>query len=257
MHFAAKSVVSESVRNPLDYFENNVIGSINLIRAVTEKRIKAFVFSSTAAVYGDPITEIIDEQHPIKPINPYGQTKAIVESLLMEASRAYGLCSISFRYFNAAGAAPERMLGEDHQPETHLIPNVLRSCLSKRNPVLEVFGTDYDTSDGSCVRDYVHVKDLAEAHTLGMAHLLKNGGRHQVNLGTRDGASVLEVIRICERVTGVSLSLDIALRREGDPPSLIANNALARNLLGWAPTRSLEDCIRDAWLWHKSDFRAE
>ncbi len=217
MHFAAKSIVSESVQRPLEYFENNVTGSINLIQCAIKHGIKSFVFSSTAAVYGNPITKIIDEQHPINPINPYGQTKAIVETMLYEAFRAHSLNSISFRYFNAAGAAPESNIGEDHHPETHLIPNILRSCGPDKATDLKIFGTDFPTKDGTCIRDYIHVRDIARAHVLGLEYLNQSVGCERVNLGTRGGASILDVIRECERVTGETIHYSKCDRREGDP----------------------------------------
>ena len=252
MHFAAKSIVSESVQDPLEYFENNVTGSINLIQCAIRHEIKSFVFSSTAAVYGNPITEMIDERHPINPINPYGQSKAIVETILIEAARAYTLNSVSFRYFNAAGAAPELNLGENHNPETHLIPNILTSCLKEPGAKLKVFGADYDTPDGSCVRDYVHVKDLAKAHLLGLEYISGNRGCHQLNLGTREGSSVFEVIKTCEEVAHRPIAFEIVSKRAGDPATLVADYSRAQAILDWIPENSLNNCINDAWLWHQS-----
>ena len=251
MHFAAKSIVGDSMRSPLDYFENNVTGSLNLINAALKGGVEHFVFSSTAAVYGEPETIPITEDHALAPINPYGQSKRMIEIMLGEAFRAHGLRSISFRYFNAAGAAPGARIGENHEPETHLIPNVLRSCLrGSSGPKLKVFGNDYETRDGTCVRDYIHVRDLADAHVKGMNYLFHNAIADQINLGTEHGATVLEVIKACEEATERSIEYDIEEKREGDPAVLVADNSKARNLLSWTPKASLFDCVNDAWQWH-------
>ena len=251
MHFAAKSIVGDSMRSPLDYFENNVTGSLNLISAALKGEIEHFVFSSTAAVYGEPESIPITEAHTLAPINPYGQSKRIIEIMLAEAFRAHGLRSISFRYFNAAGAAPEAGIGENHEPETHLIPNVLRSCLRDNSGSrLKVFGNDYETRDGTCVRDYVHVRDLADAHVKGMNHLFLNPIADQINLGTEHGATVLEVIKACEEATERPIDYDVKEKREGDPAVLVADNGKARDLLSWRPKASLLDCVSDAWRWH-------
>jgi UDP-glucose 4-epimerase len=251
MHFAAKSIVGDSMQDPLDYFENNVTGSLNLIKAALNADIEHFVFSSTAAVYGEPQFTPITETHPTAPINPYGQSKRMIEMMLVEAFRAHDLRSLSFRYFNAAGAAPEAGIGENHKPETHLIPNVLRSCLQdSSSPRLKVFGNDYATRDGTCVRDYIHVRDLADAHVKGMNHLFQNPIADQINLGTEHGATVLEVIKACEQATERSIEYDIVTKREGDPAVLIADNSKARDLLSWTPKASLLDCVSDAWRWH-------
>jgi UDP-glucose 4-epimerase len=251
MHFAAKSIVGDSMRLPLDYFENNVTGSLNLINAALKADVEHFVFSSTAAVYGDPEAIPITEDHALAPINPYGQSKRMIEIILAEAFRAYGLRSISFRYFNAAGAAPEVGIGEHHEPETHLIPNVLGSCLSNcSGSRLKVFGNDYETRDGTCVRDYVHVRDLADAHVKGMNYLFQNAIADQINLGTENGATVLEVIKACEEATERSIKYDVEKKREGDPAILVADNSRARDLLSWTPKASLFDCVNDAWQWH-------
>ena len=252
MHFGAKSIVSHSILQPLNYFENNVSGSINLINAAINGQIEHFVFSSTAAVYGEPRAIPIKEDHPISPINPYGQSKRMVELILEAAYEAYGLRSISFRYFNAAGADPEAQIGEHHEPETHLIPNVLKSCIEKGASLLEIFGNDFETTDGTCVRDYIHVKDLAAAHLKGMGYLKKASEARQMNLGTKDGASVLEVINACEKITGRKVDYEFASRRIGDPAILVSDNILASELLDWTPAESLEKCIEDAWRWHCS-----
>jgi len=251
MHFAAKSIVGDSMRNPLDYFENNVTGSLNLIKAALNADIEHFVFSSTAAVYGEPQFTPITETHPTAPINPYGQSKRMIEIMLEEAFRAHDLRSLSFRYFNAAGAAPEAGIGENHEPETHLIPNVLRSCLQDSSGSrLKVFGNDYETRDGTCVRDYIHVRDLADAHVKGMNHLFHDPIADQINLGTEQGATVLEVIKACEQATGRPIEYDVEEKREGDPATLIADNGKARALLSWTPKASLNNCVNDAWRWH-------
>lgn len=251
MHFAAKSIVGDSMRSPLDYFENNVAGSVNLINAALKGQVEHFVFSSTAAVYGEPKSIPITEEHTLTPINPYGQSKRMIEIMLEEAFRAHGLKSISFRYFNAAGAAPEEGIGESHEPETHLIPNVLRSCLSDSSGTRpKVFGSDYETRDGTCVRDYVHVRDIADAHVRGMNHLFHNAIADQINLGTTHGATVLEVIKACEEATQQTIKYELEPRREGDPAVLVADNRKARELLAWEPKASLFDCVNDAWQWH-------
>jgi UDP-glucose 4-epimerase len=239
------------MRSPLDYFENNVTGSLNLINAALKGDVEHFVFSSTAAVYGEPETIPITEDHTLAPINPYGQSKRMIEIMLGEAFRAHGLRSISFRYFNAAGAAPGAGIGENHKPETHLIPNVLRSCLrGSSGPKLKVFGNDYETRDGTCVRDYIHVRDLADAHVKGMNYLFHSAIADQINLGTEHGATVLEVIKACEEATERSIEYDIEAKREGDPAVLVADNSTARDLLFWTPKASLIDCVNDAWQWH-------
>jgi len=251
MHFAAKSIVGDSMRSPLDYFENNVTGSLNLINAALKGDVEHFVFSSTAAVYGEPETIPITEDHALAPINPYGQSKRMIEIMLGEAFRAHGLRSISFRYFNAAGAAPGARIGENHEPETHLIPNVLRSCLrGSSGSKLKVFGNDYETRDGTCVRDYIHVRDLADAHVKGMNYLFHNAIADQINLGTEHGATVLEVIKACEEAMERSIEYDIEAKREGDPAVLVADNRKARYLLFWTPKSSLFNCVNDAWHWH-------
>ena len=251
MHFAAKSIVSDSMRSPLDYFENNVTGSLNLINAALKGGVECFVFSSTAAVYGEPENVPITEEHKLAPINPYGQSKRMIEIMLAEAYRAHGLRSISFRYFNAAGAAPEAGIGENHESETHLIPNVLRSCLSDNSGSrLKVFGNDYETRDGTCIRDYIHVRDLADAHVKGMNHLFHNATVDQINLGTEHGATVLEVITACERAAERPIEYEIEAKRVGDPAILVADNSKARDLLSWTPKASLFECVSDAWRWH-------
>lgn len=257
MHFAAKSIVSESMIDPTKYFFNNVTGSINLIRWCLENAVPNFVFSSTAAVYGNPVSDVIDESHTLSPINPYGQSKFFVEQILNRVHSANGLSSISFRYFNAAGASKSSQIGEDHEPETHLIPNVLKSILkSDSNSKLKIYGNDYPTNDGTCVRDYVHVSDLAEAHVSALSFLTSNAGSFKINLGTGRGYSVMEILEACQKVTGKTISFEVADRREGDPAVLVASNQLAKDLLDWQPKESILEIIRDAYRWHslRSNF---
>lgn len=250
MHFCASSLVGESVMKPYDYYTNNVSGTLNLLRAMEAYGVKRLVFSSTAAVYGNPISGVIEEDHPVRPINPYGASKLMVERMLADAARAYGLRSVSLRYFNAAGAAADGDIGEAHQPETHLIPNLLRAALGT-GPTLKVFGDDYPTVDGTCIRDYVHVDDLAQAHQLALDYMDAYEGAHIFNLGSGRGFSVREVIAMAERVTRKIVPHEIAPRRTGDPASLVASSAKARSELGWLPRYvELEPIIDSAWRWH-------
>ncbi|HVI55382.1 MAG TPA: UDP-glucose 4-epimerase GalE [Luteibacter sp.] len=249
-HFAALSLVGESVLDPLRYHRNNVTGTLCLLEALQRHAVKRLVFSSTAAVYGTPASAFLDESHDLRPINPYGTTKMIVEAMLAEAWRAYGLRSVSLRYFNAAGADAEGDIGESHQPETHLIPNVLRAASGETR--LRVFGTDYSTPDGTCVRDFVHVNDLVSAHLLACDYLQRNDGAFRFNLGSGFGYSVKEVIEAVERVTGRAVPYDVEARREGDPGRLVASHALASRELGWTPGMSdLDTIVRTAARWHK------
>ena len=248
VHFAAKSVVSESVLNPLDYYDNNVVGAQRLIQAAIFAGVTKFIFSSTAAVYGAPNAEVIREDAGTSPINPYGHSKRMVELMLADAFKANQLNSVSFRYFNAAGARPEAGLGELHQPETHLIPNILLSCLKdKETASLKVFGDDYPTSDGSCIRDYIHVKDLARAHADAVAFLDEDPNAHTINLGSGTGYSVLEIIHACEAVVGHKIDYDIIDRRAGDPAILVANATKALSTLGWSPQQTLPSMVDDAY----------
>lgn len=249
MHFASFIQVGESVKEPAKYYENNVTNTLNLLDAMVARGIKRFIFSSSAAVYGNPVTVPIPEDHPKNPINPYGRTKWIVEQILEDYDRAYGLKSISLRYFNAAGADPEGQLGERHEPETHLIPLILRAA-SGRAPDIKVFGRDYDTPDGTCIRDYVHVTDLCAAHRLALDSLLNGGASAVYNLGNGNGFSVAEVISATERVTGRKIVVTDSPRREGDPPRLVANATCAREALGWQPQfDDLDAIIAHAWAW--------
>ena len=250
MHFCASSIVADSVNDPYAYYDNNVVGTLSLLDSVRRAGIGRLVFSSSAAVYGLPERELIDEDHPTRPINPYGATKLMVERMLKDAADAYGLRSVALRYFNAAGADADGALGEAHQPETHLIPNILRSALDGGSE-LQVFGTDYDTVDGSCVRDYVHVHDLALAHLKAMEHLENHTGAHCFNLGSGNGYSVLQVIEAARQVTGCPLPARVLPRRPGDPPVLVASSQRAQAELGWQPRHSdLHEIIGSAWRWH-------
>lgn len=252
LHFCARSLVGESVSAPYDYYENNVVGTLNLLRVMRRHAVDRIVFSSTAAVFGNPVAALIDEDHPKAPINPYGASKLMVERMLADAAHAYGLRSVCLRYFNAAGASAEDGIGESHEPETHLIPNLLRALINPAAP-LKVFGQDYPTPDGTCVRDYVHVLDLADAHVRALDHMDGAPGAHAFNLGNGTGFSVMQVIRAAERVTGLPVPFEPAPRRAGDPPVLVAASQRARDILGWSPVYTdIEDVLRTAWDWHRA-----
>lgn len=247
MHFAALSLVGESVADPVRYWRDNVLGAAELVGACVRHGVGSFVFSSSAAVYGTPDAVPIPETAPLQPVNPYGRTKRAVEELLEDAHRAHGLRSFRLRYFNAAGAAPERGLSERHDPETHLIPLVLQVAAGDRDHIA-VFGTDYDTPDGTCVRDYVHVDDLARAHVAAAHALLDGHGGGALNLGTGRGASVREVIEAARQVTRQPIPAVDAPRRAGDPPVLVADSGRAGAELNWTPHRSdLRSMVADAW----------
>jgi len=251
MHFSAYAYVGESVTNPSKYYENNVMGTLSLLDAMVEADVKTFVFSSTCATYGVPQTLPIPEDHPQNPINPYGMTKLMVERILTDYDKAYDLKSVCFRYFNAAGAHPEGTLGEDHNPETHLIPLVLQTALGKRDAIY-IFGTDYPTEDGTCVRDYIHVSDLADAHILGLEYLLNGGDSTKFNLGNGNRFSVRQVIDAAARVTGKPIPVVEAERRPGDPPALVGGSQRARAVLGWNPQYSdIDTILTHAWRWHQ------
>jgi len=247
VHFAASSLVGESMADPLKYYRRNVGGTVALVQAMRDAGVARIVFSSTAAVYGDPVRTPIDEAHPKQPVNPYGASKLAMERMLSDCSTAYGIGAVVLRYFNAAGADPSGELGERHDPETHLIPLVLQAA-SGRRASISVFGMDWPTRDGTCVRDYIHVNDLCDAHLRALDWLAK-GGRYDVfNLGNGDGATVLEVIEAARRVTGKPIKIDQAARRAGDPATLVADAAKARRVLGWQPARGdIEGIVRDAW----------
>lgn len=252
MHFSALSLVGQSISAPYDYYQNNVVGTLNLLEAMHRHNVRRLVFSSTAAIFGNPITPLIEEDHPKAPINPYGATKLMVERILADAHLAYGLRSVALRYFNAAGALPEHGIGEAHACETHLIPNVLKSALGT-GPALKIFGDDYDTDDGTCIRDYVHVEDLAHAHALALSFMEREDGAHAFNLGNGKGFSVRQVIDTASRVAGTLIPFSIAPRRAGDPARLVAASGRARQQLGWEPRwTELGPIIESAWRWHRN-----
>ncbi|WP_026079958.1 UDP-glucose 4-epimerase GalE [Spirulina subsalsa] len=251
MHFAAYAYVGESVTDPAKYYQNNVVGTLTLLEAMRQAGINKFVFSSTCATYGMPEILPIPEDHPQAPINPYGTSKLMVEQILSDYSHAYGFNSVRFRYFNAAGADQSGTLGEDHNPETHLIPLTLYAAMGKRDSI-SIFGTDYPTPDGTCIRDYIHVTDLASAHLLGLEYLLKGGETAVFNLGNGNGFSVREVIDTVKRITGRDFKVVECDRRPGDPPVLVGNSEKARKILNWTPQYAdLDVIIADAWQWHQ------
>jgi UDP-glucose 4-epimerase len=253
IHFAASSLVGESMADPAKYYANNVGGTAALLQAMRAAGVGRIVFSSTAAVYGEPQRVPIDEDHPKQPVNPYGASKLAVERMLDEAHAAYQLRSVSLRYFNAAGADREGELGERHDPETHLIPLVLQAA-SGRRPSVSVFGTDWPTRDGTCVRDYIHVEDLCDAHQRALDWLEGGGGREVCNLGSEHGATVREIIDAARRETGREIRAEHAARRAGDPAVLVASCARARRVLGWTPQRSdIATIVRDAWRWEQKE----
>jgi UDP-glucose 4-epimerase len=246
IHFAAFIAVGESVRKPEMYFGNNTAGSLSLLTAMLQAGVKHIVFSSTAAVYGDPASSPILETFPIHAVNPYGESKVMVETLLRWFDTIHHVTSVALRYFNASGADPEGCLGEEHEPETHLIPLLLRAV--KTGSPVTVFGDDYDTPDGTCIRDYIHVDDLAQAHILAVEHLVKGGASDQFNVGTGAGHSVMEMIHAVEAVTGRKVPYVVGPRREGDPPALVASSDKLRGKLGWQPEYTeLETIVRHAW----------
>ena len=251
MHFAALAYVGESVSKPAEYYENNVVRTLNLLECMVRANVRQFVFSSTCATYGLPESTPITEDHPQRPVNPYGASKLMVERILRDFDAAYGLRSVVFRYFNAAGADPSGVIGECHDPETHLIPLALQVAAGSRES-LEIYGTDYPTADGTCVRDYIHVNDLGQAHLLGLQHLEADKPSEVFNLGNGNGFSVKEVLATAERVTGRKIAAKYAPRRAGDPHALVGGAAKAKRVLGWKPQfESLESIIDTAWRWHK------
>lgn len=248
-HFAAKSLVGESQNAPIKYYQNNIGGTANLIEIALDNTWTRFVLSSTAAVYGNPLSQPIAEDHPTQPINVYGRTKLAMEELLRDVCNAHDFSAICLRYFNAAGAATDASIGEIHEPETHLIPNALRAT-SGAGPALMVFGNDYPTPDGTCIRDYIHVEDLADAHLRAMERLHHNTGFDVFNLGNGQGFSVNEVLSACKRATGKVTPHQIGARRHGDPSVLVADARRARQILGWEPQHnSLNEIVESAWRW--------
>lgn len=251
MHFAAFLAVGESVQEPARYYANNVAKTLAFLDALVQESVERFVFSSTCAVYGEPQETPIPEDHPTEPVNAYGETKLVVERALPHFARAYGLQSVSLRYFNAAGADPSGEIGEDHDPEIHLIPRAL-SAVTAGQPV-QIYGDDYPTSDGTCVRDYIHVCDLAQAHLLALRRLEAGTASRAYNLANGRGYSVREVIAAAERVTGTAARCEVVARRPGDPAVLLASGARARSELGWSPRfEEIDEIVRTAWTWHES-----
>ncbi len=261
MHFAASCLVGESVVDPQKYYYNNVAAGLNLLKVMLEFKVEVFIFSSTAAVYGEPKEIPITERNPLVPVNPYGRSKAMFENILADCARAYGLKYISLRYFNAAGADSTGRIGEDHNPETHLIPRVLKQALSvgqeiqtTSKDILRIFGTDYPTPDGTCIRDYVHVTDLAQAHILALEALRGEMQSQAFNLGNGNGYSVREVLETANKVTGKRIPAIEGQRRAGDPAILVASSEKIKRELGWSPKfPELKKVIESAWIWHKKN----
>ena len=252
VHFAAFAYVGESVTNPSKYYNNNLLGTLSLLDAMQQQGVKHFVFSSTCATFGNPHYVPMDEKHPQDPINPYGETKYFVERILKAYDRAYGLRYTALRYFNAAGADPQGRIGESHDPETHLIPLILQVATGARENI-SVFGTDYDTPDGTCIRDYIHILDLAQAHSLALQRLRAGADSDFYNLGTEQGNSVREVIATCERITGKTIPVVECPRRPGDPPRLVGSATKAKTELGWKPAfANLEEIVKTAWNWEQN-----
>ncbi|OOZ35895.1 UDP-glucose 4-epimerase GalE [Solemya velesiana gill symbiont] len=255
MHFSARSLVGESIQKPALYYQNNVVGTYNLLEAMRNHGVDKFIFSSSAAIFGNPVKERIDEDHPKAPINPYGKTKLMVEQILQDYAASYGTSSVSLRYFNAAGADAERELGEEHDPETHLIPNILKAAYGQQENTLKIFGDDYDTADGTCVRDYIHVEDLCDAHLKAVEYLLaEKRGAEAFNLGNGNGFSVKEVLLSAQEVVGKEIPYQVDDRKPGDPAVLIADSAKARRELGWTSRYTeISDIISTAWAWMNRD----
>ncbi len=252
IHFAAFTYVGESVSQPQKYYWNNVVNTINLLDVMIENDVKNIVFSSTCATYGNPQYTPIDENHPQSPINPYGKTKLMMEQIMADYETAYGLKYVALRYFNAAGCDKDGDLGESHAPETHLIPLILKA-IKGEIPQISVFGTDYDTLDGTCIRDYIHVEDLADAHMLAVEKLFKDEQSYCINLGTGIGKSVKEIIKSAEKVTGKKVPLVYGERRAGDPAKLYASNKKAKEILGWNPKYTdIDEIIKTAWAWEQN-----
>ena len=251
MHFAAFIEVGESVSSPAKYYNNNVSKVLELLDAMVESNVKYFVFSSTAATFGEPQSEKINEEHPQNPINPYGRTKLMVEEILKDYEKAYGLKSVVLRYFNASGSDENGIIGESHNPETHLIPLILQAASGKRKSI-KVYGTDYNTKDGTCIRDFVHVYDLAKAHILGMRKMINENASLNYNLGSGEGFSVNELIKKAKEITGVDFTVENDERRAGDPAVLVADSAKAKKELGWNIEYDLNSIISSAWKWEQN-----
>lgn len=252
MHFAAFAYVGESVTNPMIYYKNNVAGTISILEAMIENDLRKFIFSSTCATYGDPKEIPITETHPQNPINPYGRSKLMIERILKDYSDAGEIDYVSLRYFNAAGADLDTEIGENHDPEPHLIPLILFNALGKRKNI-KIFGTDYPTPDGTCIRDYIHILDLGSAHLKAMNYLLDDGKSIALNLGNKKGYSIKEVIDAVEKVTEKKITVVEDERREGDPSELVGDYSLAQSTIGWSPEYSMDEIIESAWNWHKKD----
>ena len=250
IHFAAFSQVGESVKNPQKYYINNVCGTINLLEAMLKNDVKKIVFSSKAATYGEPEYIPIDENHPQNPINPYGQSKLMIEKIMDDYSKAYDLKSVRLRYFNVIGADSQIRIGEWHNPETHLVPNILKSSFNESKP-FELYGENYPTKDGTCVRDYINVEDLAQAHLLALDYLNNGGETTYFNLGTNDGNTVKEIFAVSEKIINKKVNLVIKPAREGDPASLVADNKKVKAVLNWNPQKNLEESIANAYKWEK------
>lgn len=254
MHFASHTYVGESVTDPQKYYRDNLSNAMNLFSVMLEQKVRRFILSSTCAVYGDPLQVPMPEDHPKNPVNPYGDSKMMLEKILSWYDKAYGLRSTFLRYFNAAGADASGTLGEVHAPETHLIPLVLDAAMGRRRSIT-VFGQDYPTPDGTCVRDYIHVTDLAGAHFLALRRMMETDRSDYFNLGTGKGYSVKEVISKAEEVTGSKIPVQLGPRRAGDPPELVAQAQKAKDVLKWEPRHSgLENILKTAWAWHQSYF---
>lgn len=254
IHFAAHTYVGESVEEPLKYYRNNMAEPLTMLEVMREHQCKAFVFSSTCATYGEPEQVPIVEENPQRPINPYGRSKLMLEQVLCDCEVSWGLRSVCLRYFNACGCSADGLIGEDHDPETHLIPRVLMS-LTGEIETIEVFGTDYPTPDGTCIRDYIHVDDLASAHGLAVRYLVAGGSSDAVNLGTGVGTSVKEILDAAELVSGRKVPVRYGERRPGDPAELVADASKAERVLGWKATRGIHDIVRSAWEWHSASHR--
>ena len=248
MHFAASALVGESVKNPLLYYENNTAACVNLLKAMSEAKVNKLVFSSTCATYGEPKKLPMDESHPQDPANPYGRSKLAIEWMMRDLAAISNFSFIALRYFNAAGAHSSGLTGELHEPEAHLVPNILKAARDKKRKLV-IFGSDFDTPDGTCVRDYIHIEDITHAHILALKALGHGSKNQAFNLGSGRGFSNLEILKMAEKVTGQKISYKIGPRRPGDPSRLIADSSKAKKILGWAPQRGLKEIIRSAWEW--------